>query len=103
MTKQQQNLIVNLRQKLHQCPEISGQEARTKALLQEFLRAHTSLEILPCGEGFYAAHREKNASKPAIALRADYDALATLDGGAAHLCGHDGHAASLCAVALLLE
>ena len=55
MTKQQQNLIVNLRQKLHQCPEISGQEARTKALLQEFLRAHTSLEILPCGEGFYAA------------------------------------------------
>ena len=42
-------------------------------------------------------------TKPAIALRADYDALATLDGGAAHLCGHDGHAASLCAVALLLE
>lgn len=24
-------------------------------------------------------------------------------GGAAHLCGHDGHAASLCAVALALE
>ena len=97
MTKQQQNLIVNLRQKLHQCPEISGQEARTKALLQEFLRAHTSLEILPCGEGFYAAHREQATEKPAIALRADYDALATPDGGAAHLCGHDGHAASLCA------
>ena len=103
MTKQQQNLIVNLRQKLHQCPEISGQEARTKALLQEFLRAHTSLEILPCGEGFYAAHREQVTEKPAIALRADYDALATPDGGAAHLCGHDGHAASLCAVALALE
>lgn len=103
MTKQQQNLIVNLRQKLHQCPEISGQEARTKALLQEFLRAHTSLEILPCGEGFYAAHREQATEKPAIALRADYDALATPDGGAAHLCGHDGHAASLCAVALALE
>ena len=85
MTKQQQNLIVNLRQKLHQCPEISGQEARTKALLQEFLRAHTSLEILPCGEGFYAAHREQATEKPAIALRADYDALATPDGGAAHL------------------
>ncbi len=102
MTKQQQNLIVNLRQKLHQCPEISGQEARTKRFAG-ILRAHTTLEILPCGEGFYAAHREKNASKPAIALRADYDALATLDGGAAHLCGHDGHAASLCAVGLLLE
>lgn len=35
--------------------------------------------------------------------RADYDALATLNGGAAHLCGHDGHAASLCAVGLMLE
>ena len=80
-----------------------GGRSRTEALLQQFLRAHTTLELQPCGEGFYAAHREKNASKPAIALRADYDALATLDGGAAHLCGHDGHAASLCAVGLMLE
>lgn len=47
--------------------------------------------------------REQATEKPAIALRADYDALATPDGGAAHLCGHDGHAASLCAVALALE
>ena len=37
-----------------------------------------------------------------IALRADFDALPT-PGGAAHLCGHDGHAAALCGTALLLE
>ena len=103
MTNQQLQLIQDLRHALHQCPEVSGRETRTEALLQQFLRAHTTLELQPCGEGFYAAHREKNASKPAIALRADYDALATLDGGAAHLCGHDGHAASLCAVGLMLE
>ena len=103
MTNQQLQLIENLRHALRQCPEVSGRETRTEALLQQFLRAHTTLELQPCGEGFYAAHREKNASKPAIALRADYDALATLDGGAAHLCGHDGHAASLCAVGLMLE
>lgn len=103
MTNQQLQLIQDLRHALHQCPEVSGRETRTEALLQQFLRAHTTLELQPCGEGFYAAHREKNTSKPAIALRADYDALATLDGDAAHLCGHDGHAASLCAVALLLE
>ncbi|MFQ9142800.1 MAG: M20/M25/M40 family metallo-hydrolase [Oscillospiraceae bacterium] len=36
-------------------------------------------------------------------MRADYDALATPEGGAAHLCGHDGHAAALCGVALMLE
>ena len=103
MTNQQLQLIENLRHALRRCPEVSGQEVRTKALLQQFLREHTTIELLPCGEGFYAAHREENASKPAIALRADYDALATLDGGAAHLCGHDGHAASLCAVGLMLE
>ena len=103
MTNQQLQLIESLRHALHQCPEISGQEVRTKALLQQFLREHTTLELQPCGEGFYAAHREQATEKPAIALRADYDALATPDGGAAHLCGHDGHAASLCAVALALE
>ena len=103
MTAKQLDLILNLRQQLHQCPEISGQEVKTKALLQEFLRTHTTLELHPCGEGFYCAHREDAPKKPAIALRADFDALATPDGGAAHLCGHDGHAAGLCAVALLLE
>ena len=103
MTQKQKNLILELRRALHQCPEISGQEGKTKALLQDFFCAHTTLEIEPCGDGFYAAHREEHTQKPAIALRADYDALATPDGGAAHLCGHDGHAASLCAVALRLE
>ena len=38
-----------------------------------------------------------------VSLRADYDELATPEGGAAHLCGHDGHAAALCGVALMLE
>ena len=52
MTNQQLQLIESLRHALHQCPEISGQEVRTKALLQQFLRAHTTLELQPCGEGF---------------------------------------------------
>ena len=33
----------------------------------------------------------------------DYDALAMPDGTAKHLCGHDGHAAALCGVALAIE
>ena len=103
MTEEQLRLIRDLRHALHACPERSGQEEKTKALLQAFLRGHTTLELHPCGEGFYCVHREKDAAKPAIALRADYDALATPDGGAAHLCGHDGHAAGLCAAALMLE
>lgn len=96
-------LAQELRLKLHSIPEISGQEVKTRQTLIEFIKTHTSLEIIDCGPGFYAAHREENASKPSIALRADYDALPLPDGGAAHLCGHDGHAAALAAAALLLE
>lgn len=95
--------IKQLRNELHHCAEISGKEEKTKALLMDFLKKNTTLELHPCGEGFYAAHREENAAKPAIALRADYDALAMPDGSASHLCGHDGHAAALCGAALTAE
>ena len=103
MNNTQLQAIIDLRHALHNCPEISGQEARTKALLQDFLHSHTSMSLHACGAGFYAAHREENVSAPGLALRADYDALALPGGGAAHLCGHDGHAAALCGVALMLE
>ena len=76
-----------LRRALHQCPEPSGEEVRTKALLMDFLRARTGLELHPCGEGFYAARREPGGTRPPVVLRADYDALALPDGGAAHLPG----------------
>lgn len=92
-----------LRRTLHSCPERSGEEARTRAALMDFLTRRTGLELHPCGAGFYAAHREEHGSKPPVALRADYDALALPGGGAAHLCGHDGHAAALCAAALSIQ
>ena len=92
-----------LRHTLHGCPERSGQEARTRAVLTDFLARRTTLELRPCGAGFYAAHREPEAEKPPLALRADYDALALPGGVAAHLCGHDGHAAALCAAALSVQ
>ena len=97
------DIIMQLRHHLHNCAEISGKEEKTKALLMSFLKNYTTLELHPCGEGFYAAHREKNTVKPAIVLRADYDALAMPDGSAKHLCGHDGHAAALCGAAMMAE
>lgn len=102
---EQKNLerITALRAALHACAEVSGQETVTKRTLMDFLREHTSLELCELPAGFYAAHREAGAQRGGIALRADYDALATPEGGAAHLCGHDGHAAALCGVALELE
>ena len=43
--------IVQLRHALHACPERSGQEERTNAILMDFLRQHTTLELHPCGDG----------------------------------------------------
>ena len=97
------DLVVRLRHALHACPEVSGRETRTKALLMDFLKTNTTLTLHPCGDGFYAAHREADAVKPSLALRADYDALALPDGTAGHLCGHDGHAAALCGAALMAQ
>ena len=95
--------ITALRHELAAYAEISGQEVRTRQLLIDFLQKHTSLEICQCGDGFYATHRETAATKPSIALRADYDAIPMPDGSAKHLCGHDGHAAALCGAALFAE
>lgn len=77
--------IIALRAQLHACAEVSGREAVTKHTLLTFLREHTSLELHELAGGFYAAHREPEGTKPTVALRADYDALATPEGGAAGL------------------
>ena len=100
-----ENQIKELRHRLHICPEISGQERKTKAALKQFLEESTNLELYDCGGGFYAAYRSSmpEQAKKGVAFRADYDALALPEGGAAHLCGHDGHASALCGAALLLE
>lgn len=97
------NKIIALRHELHELAEPSGGEFRTREKLKAFLRENTSLELIDCGGGFYAAHREAVRTKPSIALRADFDALALPCGGYAHLCGHDGHSAALCSAALELE
>lgn len=80
-----ENQIKELRRRLHKCPEISGQERKTKAALRQFLEENTSLELRGCGGGFYAAYRSDmvDLAKKGIAFRADYDALALPEGGAA--------------------
>ncbi len=101
MEQEQLAQIVSLRRALHSCPERAGCERQTKARLMEFLAEHTSLTLHDQGLWFYAAHREGDGL-PGLAFRADFDAV-PVEGGAAHLCGHDGHAAALCGLALLLE
>ncbi|MDR2797408.1 MAG: M20/M25/M40 family metallo-hydrolase, partial [Treponema sp.] len=100
---------MKLRRELHRRPELSGRETWTKGHLIDFLRRHTSLEIVDRGRWFYALYRA-GAGRRNIAFRAEFDALPmdeTIDlpygsenPGVAHKCGHDGHSACLAALAL---
>lgn len=100
-------LCVALRHELHAHPELSGCETWTKWRLMDFLREHTSLKLFDHGYFFYALYQGKSAA-PAIAFRADFDALPIEDeidaphrsqcSGVGHKCGHDGHSATLCAL-----
>ena len=82
---------------LHETPELSGCETRTKGTLMDFLRENSDLELVDCGRWFYAAHRED--TEEGMALRADMDAIPGADGRAFHGCGHDGHSSVLAALA----
>ena len=100
---------VELRRLLHRHPEPSHQEHQTTALIAASL-----------AENGVAFHERKPAtglwldigSKPAIAYRADLDALpiiepddnvpVSLNQGWMHACGHDAHAAIAFGVAVVL-
>lgn len=102
--------IILLRHELHANPELSMHEAKTKQTLMNFLRINTGLEIVDCGNWFYAVYKSTLPNAKNIAFRADFDAVAieeTCDlpyisktKGIGHKCGHDGHSAALAGFAL---
>ncbi len=112
MNNENLNRIIELRHDLHRHPELSLREEGTIRILQEFLRRHTSLEIVD-QDGWFYAFKKGASGAGAVAFRADMDALpigegpelpyASENAGAAHKCGHDGHMAALCGLALELE
>ncbi|MBR3400931.1 MAG: amidohydrolase [Parasporobacterium sp.] len=133
MDRENVRKIISLRHLLHQHPELSMQEVQTKGILMEFLREHTSLELVDRGSWFYAVKRAEREPAVAgsaeqtraerdlaeqtlparIAFRTDMDALpmgetidlpyASLHPGISHKCGHDGHMAALCGLAMELD
>ncbi|MBQ6654330.1 MAG: amidohydrolase [Erysipelotrichaceae bacterium] len=108
----QLNEITELRHLLHRNAELSGREMKTMAILQAFIKENCPKAQLVEKEGwFYALIKGKGNHK--IALRADMDGLpmpetlklpyGSLNEGAAHKCGHDGHLAVLVGVMLECE
>ncbi len=112
MNQKHYELAVALRHQLHQHPELSLEEHWTKQHLMSFLKEYTGLEIVDHGDWFYACYHS-DSELPGIAFRAEMDALPVLDDidapyvsqilGHGHKCGHDGHMAALCALALELQ
>lgn len=104
--------MVALRRDLHQRPELSYQEARTARRIAEEL-GRLRIEHLTgvAGHGI-VAEIPGLRNGPAVALRADLDALpvqeetglpfASVHEGVMHACGHDGHCAMLVGAAALL-
>jgi amidohydrolase len=103
--------VIALRRYFHTYPEVSQQEFNTQKKIIETLTA-LGLDPKPiAGTGVIA---ELKGAKPGkhIAIRADMDALEmqdecgkpyqSLNAGACHACGHDGHIAMLLGVAKVL-
>ncbi len=113
LTQKYLNQIIDIRQHLHQNPELSFEEYKTSVYIQEQL---TKLNIpFKAGivkTGIVAYLEGKNPKKKTIALRADMDALPVKEAtnlnfssrneGVMHACGHDAHTAALLGAAMIL-
>lgn len=105
--------IISWRRYLHQHPELSFQEKETAKFIEEKLKSF-GLEVKTNigGNGLVGILSGEEPGKT-IAFRADFDALPindekevsykSLNPGAMHACGHDGHTAALLGTAQTLS
>jgi amidohydrolase len=103
--------LVAWRRDFHRHPEVAFQEARTSAVIREFLEG-LGLPVRSAGGTGLVAVLEGMPGGKTVALRADMDALPvqeegekeyrSLNRGVAHACGHDGHMAMMMAAAKVL-
>ena len=108
--------LTQLRQDLHQHPELSGAEELTARHLKTYLQKYLPNQMLTrLGSGTGVAAIYEGALKgPTVVFRADMDALpipevepklnyASQNEGVSHKCGHDGHMAMVAGLAPLLH
>ncbi len=105
--------LIEFRRDLHAHPEIGYSEHRTtRRLALRLEAAGLRPAVLPKGTGLIADVGGSPGDVPAVALRADIDALPILDEkkvpyrslnvGACHACGHDVHTSVLLGAGLFL-
>jgi amidohydrolase len=104
--------IVAVRRELHRNPELAWLEEKTAETIRRFLSGEGVKHAAVGGTGI-VADLPGPPGIPAVALRADMDALpikeetglafASVREGVMHACGHDGHTAMLLGLAALLS
>ena len=104
--------IIHWRRDLHRRPEVAFKEYQTSTFLRDFFQQLGMPTRTLAGTGLRIDMEGQPGGKT-VALRADMDALPlqeegekeyiSLNSGATHACGHDGHMAVLLGVAQLLK
>jgi hippurate hydrolase len=105
--------FIAVRRHIHANPELSYQEFKTSAFIQEKLASFEIPFQLLATTGVIGLIKGKNPGKRIIALRADMDALpiqeenkveyASTNKGVMHACGHDVHTTILLGAAKILN
>ncbi|OEK05754.1 amidohydrolase [Roseivirga misakiensis] len=106
--------LKSLRLALHQHPELSGQEKHTSETILNFLNSYSPSEVLTNLGGYgLAAIWEGSEDGPTVLIRAELDALPIQESNSfahrstkkdvSHKCGHDGHMAILCGLAMQFQ
>lgn len=98
-----------IRQYLHQHPELSSQEYETSRFIENMIQPLHPDQIIRIGEFSKVYVFDSGKPGPSIIFRADIDALPiqekndisyqSKNEGIAHLCGHDGHSTILIGLA----
>lgn len=101
--------IIQARQTLHACPELKYEEHETSTLVAEYLKRWGYAVTTGLAKTGITAVLDSGKPGKTVGLRADMDALPILEqtglsyasknSGKMHACGHDGHTATLLAVA----
>jgi amidohydrolase len=102
--------LASLRHKLHQHPEVAGQEYLTADRIGHFFSNLKGFQVTSSigGNGLWATYDSGREGTHTV-FRAELDALpiadqsatpwASLNSGVGHQCGHDGHMTILCGLA----
>jgi len=110
LTDQDLAELVEWRRKLHRRPELSGEERETAREVRRFLASSNPDRVVSdLGGHGVAAVYEGAEPGPTVMFRAELDGLPIQEtsdlpyrsvlSGKGHLCGHDGHMATLAALA----